>query len=257
MGIAAFAQIPRGDMCTPAVIGTLGAFYEPSPVIESKLIHSDEKLIRELILMLDKQLLVVLDTRTLAEFEKTRLEVWPKYVRALRALSDTMSNLVSENDIEKLSEQAMSDLAKDIEKQRSRGLGNTLIDQAAFTLWTLGKIRSLGRDIHMAGTAPDGAKEADLALNKRFRMLSSWTQFHLDITISAIKFGKTIPEDIQGEICDGLRATVDVYAIMKEALYLRKPQAEITPIAELPWDEEDETLLSKSMRDINAFSDDH
>jgi hypothetical protein len=41
---------------------------------------------------------------------------------------------------------------------------------------------------------------------------------------------------------------------MREALSLRTPEEETTPL-ELPWDDEDETLLAASMRDINAFSD--
>jgi hypothetical protein len=252
----ATVQIPTRAMCPPSVVGTLGAFFEPSPLTEQKLVRSDENLIRELVSILDKQLLTVLEARSFAEFDKARDEVFPKYVRGLRALADTMMNLVSESDINGLFDRSVSDIATDLEKQRGVRFGDALTDQATFTLWTMGKLRELGKKIHEAGPVPAAAVEADFALLKDYRWLSFWSQLHLDIALAAMKFRKDISGEIQDAICEGLRATVNVYSVMKEALYLREAHVEQKAVPNLPWDEEDEVLLASSMRDINAISED-
>jgi hypothetical protein len=246
-------DIPQQGVA-PFVVGTVGALFEPSIVVETDLIRSDERLIRELLSMLDKQLLAVLGSRSVDEFVKQRQEVWPKYVRALRALSDTTGNLIPESEFEVLSGEATVVLAADLEKRRGVRFGNALTDQAIFTLWTLGKIRSLGRKIEAAGKPPAENQGADLVLIREYRMASLWAQFHLDIVFAALKFEKTIPKDVQEVVHDGLRTTVNAYAIMREALSLRVVAEEVPP-ANLPWDKEDEELLAASMRGMNAFSD--
>jgi hypothetical protein len=70
-----------------------------------------------------------------------------------------------------------------------------------------------------------------------------------------MKFRKNVPVDVQSEICDGLRALVNAYATMKEALSLRLTNLQGGPFSELPWDEEDDRLLAASMRDMNGVSD--
>jgi hypothetical protein len=252
--IGALLDMPQLGIA-PFVVGTVGALYEPSMVVETELDRSDERLVRELLSMLDKQLLSVLEARSAAEFSKHRNEVFSKYVRALRALSDTMSNLIPESDIEALSGEATTALAADLEKHRGVSFGNALTDQAVFTLWTLGKIRALGRRIDASGKPAMEQQGADLLLFKEYRLCSLWAQFHLDSAFAAMKFKKTLPEDVQEVICDGLRSVVNAYAVMREALSLRAPVDQAPP-ADLPaWDEEDERLLAASMRDINAFSD--
>jgi hypothetical protein len=253
----AILDIPQRGVA-PFVVGTVGALYEPSMVVETELVRSDERLIRELLSMLDRQLFGVLESRSAEEFSQRREEVFSKYVRALRALSDTMSNMLPESELEVLSDGATKALAADIEKQRGVSFGNALTDQAVFTLWTLGKIRSLGRKIYAAGKPPAESQGADLVLLKEYRLTSLWAQFHMDIACAAMKFKKILPEDVQAVICDGLRAVVNAYAVMREALSLRTKVEEVPPV-NLPWDEEDERLLAASMRDLNAFadSDDH
>lgn len=248
----ALLDMPTG-VCAPFEIGTLGALFESATTFETKLIRSDERLIKELVSVLDKQLLAALEARSVSEFAGIRTKVWPKYIRALRALSDTMSNVTTENEIDVISESAIGELVTDLQKQRGVRFGDKLIDQATFTLWTLGKIRSLGRKIEDAGEAPD--KDVDLKLNSEYRLCSLWAQFHLDSVAAAMKFGRPIAKEIQATICDGLRSAVNAYAIMKEALRLRRAHVEPAPSSALPWDEEDERLLASSMRNINAFSD--
>jgi len=251
---SALLEMPNG-LCGPLEVGSIGALYEPSSTNEALLERSDERLMRELISVLDKQLLSVLESRSALEFTQARKKMWPKYIRALRALSDTMSNLVSDEVMEAQAGRIFGELTVDVEKQRGVRFGSQLVDQAIFSIWVLGKMRSLGSTICAVGKPNAKNKKADLELHSEFRASSLWAQFHLDCAVAAIKFKKTVSEDVQCELCDGLRALVNAYAIMKEALSLRVPNLRGTPPSEFPWDEEDDQLLVASMRDMNAFPD--
>lgn len=253
----ALLDMPQPN-CAPApyVLGTLGASFEVPIEVESSLTRSDERLIKDLVKMLDRQLLAALDSRSAEEFAKVRTEVWPKYVRALRALADTMRNMASEAAIERVSKATFTQISEDLEKQRGTRFGDVLTQQAIFTVWTLERIRSLG--FRLAIQPPTlKQRSADLQLNREYRLCSLWSQFHMDILVAAIEYDRTVPSDVQDMICDGLRSAVNAYAIMEEALLLRHPRAEEPPAEALPWDEEDEQLLAASMRDMNAdLSDD-
>jgi hypothetical protein len=258
MGTAVI-DIPKG-MCAPSEIGTLGAFFQPSVTSEEKLVRSDERLIGQLIDVLDRQLITAIDVRSIAEFRANRDKVFPRYVRGLRALHDTASNLISDDIMEFISDSVMPELAGDLEKQRESRFGDQLTDQAVFTLWTVQKIRSLGHDIVDAGDVPSDKKEADNALLNEYRFNSLWSQFHLDVLFTAIRLDRPICEAIRETFCDGLRASVDAYVIMKDALALRRPPVHDDGYQDssLPWDEEDEQLLASSMRDMDAnCSDSH
>ncbi|MHB8486836.1 MAG: hypothetical protein ACYDCM_14075 [Candidatus Acidiferrales bacterium] len=249
----AIIDIPKGVCPPPSEIGTLGAFFQPSTTSEKKLVRSDERLIRELVGVLDRQLIAAVDARSVSEFSSVRKNVMPRYVRALRALHDTVINLVSDEMLKSLSDSIIAELADDLEKQRESRFGDKLTDQALFTLWTIRKISSLAQEIISAGKVLGGKRQADNTLLYEYHANSLWAQFHLDVLFAAMKFDRPICEQIRETICDGLRASVNAYAIMKDALSLRRPQIEETaPALALPWDEEDEQLLASSMRDLNA-----
>lgn len=246
--------IPQPSGCAPFVIGTLGAAFEFPMDLEETLTRNDERLIRELGGMLDRQLLAVLSSRSVSEFTAVRAEVWPKYIRALRALSDTMRNMKSEHYINRLATASMADFKTDLDKQRGVRFGDSLTDQAIFTLWTLEKIRSLSFQLVGKMPAPE-QRGTDLQLNKEYRLCSLWAQFHMDVVVAAMNHDKTVPGDVQDALCDGLRTAVNAYAIMKDALALRRPRAQEPAAVVLPWDEEDEQLLAASMRDLNGAVD--
>jgi hypothetical protein len=116
------------------------------------------------------------------------------------------------------------------------------------------KMVSFAPKIAAAGAPRDEA--ADMQLNKDFHLTSTWARFHMDCVVAAMKFRRTIPEQIQDKICDGLRAAVNAYAIMKEARALRLPQVEEPLIGDtLPWSEDDDRLLASSMRDLRDYSE--
>lgn len=249
----ALGEIPK-PVC-PSFDFNIGAFIGEPSCVQNDLVRADEELIRKLASVLDNQLLTVLETRSVLEFTKARDEIWPKYIRARRAFSDTLSNIASENTIQAIATECVSGLSEDFQKQRGVRFGDALTDQGVFTLWTFGKINALARTVNSAGEPRD--KEADRRLHSEYSLCSLWATFHLDLAVTAMKFKKTIPADIQEAICEGLRIAVNVYAILKDALALRVPQIEAPLASALPWDEEDEKLLALSMKDINAdFSED-
>lgn len=248
----ALLEMPSG-LCPPFEAGALGALFEPSSTRETKLISSEVSLIGTLLSQLDRQLLEGLGSRTAKEFMLVRNKMLPRYVRALRALSDTMSNLVSPAEIEQRSKEALVAISSDLEKQRGARFTDQLVEQALFTMWTLGKNRELGRQICAEAEPID--KKADAALALDYQVHSRWAQFHLDSVVAAMKFRKDVPSEIQEALCDGMRAMVNAHVIIKEALSLRRSQAEAPAIANLPWDEEDERLLASSMRAINVIAD--
>jgi hypothetical protein len=238
---------------TPPDIGAVGAFFQPFTASET-LIRSDERLLRELVSVLDRQLLAAVATRSAAEFSSVRERVLLRYIRALHALQDTASNLVSDETIHRIADSVIAELSADLEKQESR-FGRKLIDQTVFTLWTLQKLRALQRQILSAGDVPKEKMAEDSALLCEYQMASWWASFHVDVLFAAIKFDRPICEQIRETICDGMRAVVNAYVIMKDALVLRCPPAEEgAPATALPWDEEDEQLLASSMRDLDAAS---
>ncbi len=248
----ALLEMPN-EVCASFEVGALGALFEPSMTRETKLISYEESLIGKLVSVLDRQLLAGLECRTATEFKLVRKKVWPKYIRALRALSDTMSNLESADEIALRGDEALLSISQDLEKQRGARFRDKLVDQAVFTLWTLGKIRSLAREICLAGKSRD--PRADNALISNYHAHSLWAQFHMDCVVAAMKFRRDIPAEIQETLCDGLRALVNAYVIMREGLALRTNDTNVVPPANLPWDEEDERLLASSMRDMHAISD--
>jgi hypothetical protein len=249
MGTAVL-NLPR-ELCTPTEIGSLGAFFDTS-ASQDKIVRSKEiRLISALVSQLDEYLLAVISAQSAAKFEEIRAEAWPKYARGLRALQDVMSNLVSESAVEAVYKGAIKSIEQDLYANGESLFGKTLTEQAVFTLWTLGEIRSLRREI-MAVDADPAKRQEDVKLFQEYHVNSLWAQFHLDSLMAADKFKRPVPEAIRGEICDGLRAVVNAYAIMKSALRLRMSKTEESAPANLPWDEEDDRLLESSLRDIDA-----
>jgi|SRR5271157_742879 len=243
MGTAAVLEMPKG-VCAPE-IGTIGAFYEPSVESEKQLVYSDQQLVRELVKVLDRQLLDLVDSRSPDEFYHVREKVWPRYIRALSALHDTAANLVSDDALQQITDSIIANLSADLAKQEAT-LGTQLVEQSIFTLWMMPKLRALAREIVSAGDPPD--KTADSVLLKEYLTYSLWAQLHLDAIFAAVKFNRAIRQSIWEPMCNGLRAAVNGYAVMKDALYLRRPRVqEDAPLDGLPWDDEDEELLASSM----------
>lgn len=242
-------EVPRG-ICAGFNLNSPGALFEPS-LSTSLSSSSDGMLISKLISVLDTQLLDALESRSLQEFKKRRQIVLPRYIRALRALSDTMSNLVEDAEIDRMTAGAIEQITADLERERGARFSDKLVDQALFTIWTFGKMHEVGRRIVSSGMPKN--EELDFERSVQCHAASFVAQFHMDILVAAMKFKKSLKKEIQEETCEGLRNVVNAYALMREALDDRTRVAPKAP-QKLPWDEEDESLLAASMRDINAIA---
>ena len=253
------SQPPEGLLASlaPDVVGTLGASFEQQriEIDNESLSNSDVKLIAQLAFQIHRQILRVLEARSLSEFKRRRDDAWANYARAVRALSDTMRNFMPREAFIALSNKALEVFTQDFESERGRSFTEELINQIQFTLWTLRRLTSLGFAIDAAGNPPEEMRGADAELNKDYRTHSLWSQFHVDITLAALSLHKTITGEIQHEICEGLRAAVNAYAIGEEALALRAPRLETPVVTNSAWDEEDAELLASSMRDLDASPD--
>lgn len=243
----------NGFLPPPSEIGSLGAFFRsPSTTAEQNLGRSDERLVRELVGVLDRQLLSAVGARSVKELQSIRRYVMPRYARALRALQDTALNLLSDKMVNAIIEGVFAELVEDLSKQTER-FGEKLTDQAVFTLWTVRKINALAQQIVGSGGVSPENVQTDIALLHEYHDHSLWAQFHLDMMFAAMKFDRPICEEIRDSVCEGLRAAVNAYVVMKDAYALRHPatEGEDKPPS-LPWDSEDEELLASSMRDIGV-----
>jgi hypothetical protein len=68
MGTAAILDVPKGVVPPPSGIGTLGACFQVPSICEQKLVRSDERLIRDLLNVLDRQLISAVDAHSVSEF---------------------------------------------------------------------------------------------------------------------------------------------------------------------------------------------
>ncbi len=244
----------------PDVVGTLGASFEQQriEIDNASLTNSDVRLITQLAFQIHRQILRVLEARSLNEFKRRRDDAWPSYARALRALSDTMRNFIPRDQFIALSDKALEFFTEDFERERGRRFTDELINQIQFTLWTLRRLTALGPAIDGAGKPTEENRGIDAELNKDYRLLSVWSQFHVDITLGAMNLHKMVNTEIQHEICEGLRSAVNAYAVGEEALALRTPaegQAPESAVVNSAWDAEDDELLASSMRDLDASTD--
>lgn len=240
------------DICPDFELSIPGALLGPSSASEAKLVTSDEKLISKLISVVDNQLLLSLESGSVEDFRERRRSVFGRYARAIRALSDTVRNLIQNSEIERIAERSISQIETDLERLRGTRFEDKLVDQARFTLWTLGKMSLLSHQIAEAGRPKNIRADYERYLD--CQATSAWAQFHMDSVVAAMKFGKSPSKEIQMEICDGLRAIVNAYALMREALDARRQVQENLAVS-LPWDDEDEHLLAASMRELNDIAD--
>lgn len=196
-------------------------------------------------------LLQAIENKTMAEFKATRDEVFSKYFVSVMALSSMAKVVLPPAVIQRLTWESFSEIEADLRDQGLARFGQTARDQAMFTVWTFRKINALATHITAAPTLSGERQELDRKLVRQFSLYSAWSQFHLDCLIVSIRFDKAINPDILDEITDGLRAGVNAYGLIREAVNIRE-QAEEPLLESYAWDEEDQELVDSSMREIEA-----
>jgi hypothetical protein len=249
MGTATL-QVPQG--LPRFEIGALGALDAATSGETSVISRAGEALIRQLIEVVDKQLLEALCCRTVAEFIEVREKQWSDYIRASRALTDMIQILIPASAMDLLCAAAEGRIVEDLERSKNVLFGEGIAEQADFSMWIFHRMRAVAYQIGKSGPPRDS--DLDLKLNCDFRLYSMWGRFHYDCVLTAMKFERRIPDGIQESIVDGMRAWVNASTLAEQALELRLSPVEESPEVELPWDEEDRELLDSSMRDLDAES---
>ena len=201
--------------------------------------------------ILEGLLLQAIENKTGAEFKTMREQVFFKYFTSVMALSSLAQVVVPQATIQRLTWESFSEIEADLRDQGLTRFGETARDQAIFTVWTLRKINALLLRIAAAPPLAAEHKTLDKKLVSEFSFYSAWSQFHLDCLIASIRFDKPINPDILSEIGDGLRAAVNAYGLIHEAVDIRECTEEPV-LQEYAWDEEDQELMDSSMREIEA-----
>src|SRR5579862_9134340 len=199
MGTAVQPKLPK-SVNAHVELGSLGAFIESSPPEES-LDSREVRLIKGLLAQLDVYLLAIVGAPSLGIFNALRADIWPKYVRSLRALQETVLTMVTETQLEAATQMALTSLDSDLRKGGDEYFGDDLAQQAEFTLWTIGKIRTLGRRL-MCVKVPTESRSEDAKLFGEYYTNSLWAQFHLDTLIAGIRFKKVISEEIRPQMIE-------------------------------------------------------
>ena len=202
---------------------------------------------------IDGLLAEAISAQTKVEFEAIRNNVFWPYAKTVTALAELVQVIVARPVIEKVLDESFSELEADFREQGLERFGPPARDQAMFTVWTLRRTSRLLSKIATYGPTQDEFKEQDQKVARHFRFCTTWTQFHLDCLLAAIRQDKPIQIDVMPEIIDGLRAAVNAYGYANEALDLRIPKEELSADSYI-WDEEDQALLDSSMRALDRES---
>lgn len=199
----------------------------------------------------DSLLLRAIAAQGAEEFRRLRKELFPLYAKTVTSLAKLVRAIVPDAQIERAVDESFSELEADFRSQALERFGAAVKDQATFTVWTFRRTAGLIAKIIAAGPVPTGATRQDEELATMFNFYGTWAQFNLDCLLTAIRCDKPIQIDLLPEVIDGLRAAVNAYGYARQGLDLKVPRQEPI-IATQEWDEEDQELLSSSMRDMEA-----
>lgn len=220
----------------------------PSERTEKQLSGSADQVVRTIVSILEDLVSRTMTKRSSAEFVSTRAEVFPSYFAAMRALGDLVGLVVPRHTIERLVAEAFSELEHDLRELGVTTFGSDLRDRGLFTVWTLRKISDLAKDIDTAELAK-GLEDHDAEVAMKFATHAVWARFHVDCLVQAMRLKKPIYPEVVDNVADGLRAAVNAYAWIRQAVDLRTGTAE-PDLSPVEWAEEDQILLDDSMRDM-------
>jgi hypothetical protein len=71
--------------------------------------------------------------------------------------------------------------------------------------------------------------------------------------LASMRFKKPIHPAVLDELCDGLRAVVNAYGLVRQGINLRWPSGDDCALTPYEWDEEDQGLLDSSMADLGEM----
>jgi hypothetical protein len=210
------------------------------------------ELVRSIVTVIDDLVSVVLAMRTSADFRAARVEVFPQYFAAMRALGDLGRIVLPKQTLIRLSAEWFSELEADFRDIGPSAFGSDLTERGIFTVWTLRKIHDMAQEITVSPPhTKETGKDREMAMD--FARRAIWTRFHVDCLTKAMRDKKSIYPEVVEDIRDGLRQAVDTYACIRQWADLRNPRTEpeVNPIE---WTDDDELLLADSMSDLERES---
>jgi hypothetical protein len=210
---------------------------------------STHDMVRSVVSVVDAMILRTIKDRTREDFEKTRTEVFPQYFAAMAALSMLVRVTVDDKDLTWLAAQSLSELEADFRDHGAAAFGTAIRDRGVFTVWILRKVASFIPDISKAPALDGEQQKKDNELAMQFVTHAAWARFHIDCLINSMHSKVPIFPDVMPSIEDGLRAAVNAYALIRQAVDLRVGNPEPN-YPNVPWDEEDASFVADSMRDL-------
>jgi len=204
--------------------------------------------------VLDQLLTTIIEKRTAAEFHAAFVEAFPKYVAITVSLSHFAQAVVPASVIQRLTRESICELEADFRDKALLAFGAATRDQAMFTIWTMRKVNDLLVQISTAKLEESRQKE-DREFCAEFNFNALRAHFSLDCLNMALRLQRPIYPEVMAELNDGLRSMVNAYAWVRRGAALRIPVAE-PPLEVSASDEENEQLLSASMRDMVEMAED-
>ena len=213
--------------------------------------HAD--FLRGVVGVVDGLISTAIEQRTAASFIAVREVILPQYVAAVMALGSLTRIVLSKQTVDRISLDSLSEIEADFRDSGDSTIGPDLTERGLFTLWTIRKIYDLGREIEDSESTRERSEDDSERASEKARhfvRFGLWSRFHLDCLIKSVRTQKAIYPDVTESLRDGLRASVDAYAHIRQWADLRNPREE-QELPAIEWTNEDEILLSDSMRDLD------
>lgn len=205
-----------------------------------------EQVIQNVVSVIDDLILAMIERRTAAEFLATRVEVFPHYFQAVRALGDLARIVVPRHVLEIATAESFSETEAEFREHALAAFGAEVRDQALFTVWTLRRISDLCQKIDAERLAPELVR-SDRTLFEGFVSHAIGARFSLDCLLKSMLMQKPMPPEVLEVVMNGLRGAVNAFAWARRAFDLRVPRPATNDHVE--WDEEDQQLLNEATYD--------
>jgi hypothetical protein len=225
------------------------------PTKNSARVLSEEaaELFKAILSVLNDLLLRAIDVQTREEFIALRSQIFDDTRKTQKAMGSLAMVVIPKPTLDRLVWESFSEMEADLTEHGAKKFGVVARDQAIFTVWTLRKINRLLSRIVEGPPISAELKERDKEIAKDFSFYVYWAQFHIECLFAAMRFKKPITPDVLDEICDGLRAVVNAYGLVRQGIALRWPSQDNEEPGTFEWDEEDQELLDSSMADMEEM----
>ena len=178
------------------------------------------EVVRPIVSIIDGLIMRTIEKRSAQDFESARDEVFPQYFAAMRALGDLARIVVPKHTMDRVIAESFSGLEADFREFGLSAFGADIRDRGIFTVWTLRKINDLAQEIIPLDSSKDkDGNDAKIAM--KFALYAIWTRFHVDCLVKSMRTKQPIYPEVLEPIRDGLRAVVDAYAWIRQAVDLR------------------------------------